>query len=130
MKTSNEAERSIVGALDRILLDDRATWDVCENCPLITIDPLNYRDCGADRWRDCPSITAVIKSLLEADPGKVIPDYICGFCDHPFTEAWYCSRPDCPVCQVCCGTGRNPERGDCNDDDSSPDPAQGNRAHR
>ena len=63
MKTSNEAERSIVDALDKILLDYGGTWSTCENCDFITIDAVGYHDCGADRWRDCPSITAVITSL-------------------------------------------------------------------
>ena len=101
MKTSNEAERSIVDALDKILLDYGGTWSTCENCDFITIDALGYHDCGADRWLDCPSITAVITSLPGADAGKGIPDDICGFCYHPLTEAWNCTLPDCPRAPSC-----------------------------
>ena len=95
MKTSNEAERSIVGALDRILLDSGASWDACENCTFSSIDPLSYYICRADRWRDCPVLTTAIKNLSEADAR------ICGTCSKPYSKAWYCTRPDCPICPSC-----------------------------
>ncbi len=124
MKTSNEAERSIVDALDKILLDYGGTWNGCENCTFVSIDPMSYYDCRADRWRDCPVLTTAIKNLSEADAR------ICGTCSKPFSKAWYCTRPDCPVCPACRGPGWKPERCSCKGGDSSPDPAQGNRAHR
>ena len=39
MKTSNEAERTIIEELERILVIYGASWEACENCTFASINP-------------------------------------------------------------------------------------------
>ena len=60
----NEVLLTITNTLDRVLLDYGGTWGICEDCQLVIIDAIGYRDCRADNWRSCPVISATVKDLL------------------------------------------------------------------